>query len=119
MHFKRQAQIKVQVKALLFNEAPTEILAEYSDYSNVFSAKYIVKLPENTGINEHAIKLKEGKQSPFGPIYRLGPIELEILKTYIKINLANGFIQSSKSPAEASIIFNRKSDKSFCLCINY
>ena len=57
VHSKKQAQ----VGALLFDEAPTEIPAEYSDYSDVFSAENIVELPENTRINEHAIKLEEGK----------------------------------------------------------
>ena len=43
-------------------------------------------------MNEHAIKLEEGKQPPFGPIYSLGPVELDTLKTYIKTNLAKGVI---------------------------
>ena len=92
---------------------------EYFDYSNVFLAENATELPENTGINEHAIKLEEGKQPPFGPIYSLGPVELETLKTYIETNLANGFIQSSKSPAGAPILFNRKPDGSLCLCVDY
>ena len=50
-------------------------------------------------MNEHAIKLEKDKQLLFGPIYSLGPVELETLKTYIKTNLANGFIQPFKSPA--------------------
>ena len=92
IYFKRQAQIKAQVGALLFNKAPTEVPTEYSDYSNIFSAEHVAELPKNIRINEHAIKLKEGKQPPFGPIYSLGTVELETLKTYIKINLANSFI---------------------------
>ena len=92
MYSKKQAQIKAQVGALLFNKAPIEVPAEYSDYSNVFSTEHAAKLPENTGINEHAIKLEESKQPPFGPIYSLRLVELETLKTYIKTNLANGFI---------------------------
>ena len=51
-----------------------------------------MKLPENTGINKHAIELKEDKQLPFDLIYSLESVELETLKTYIKLNLANGFI---------------------------
>ena len=51
-----------------------------------------IELLENTRINEHAIKLKKDKQSPFGPVYSLELIELETLKTDIKINLANDFI---------------------------
>ena len=110
VYSKRQAQIKAQVGALLFNQAFIEVPAEYSDYSNVFSAEYVAELPENTEMNKHAIKLKEDKQPPFGPIYSLGPVELKTLKTYIKTILTNSFIRPSKSPAGASILFNRKPD---------
>ena len=88
VHSKRQ----VQVGALLFNKALTEVPAEYSNYSDVFSAECTAELSENTGINEYAIELEEDKQPPFGPIYSLGPVELETLKTYIETNLANNFI---------------------------
>ena len=115
VYSKKQAQ----VGALLFDKAPTEVPAEYSNYSNIFSAKNAVELQENTGMNEHAIKLKEGKQPSFEPIYSLGPVELETLKTYIKTNLANGFIRSFKSPAGIFILFDRKLNRSLCLCINY
>ena len=70
-------------------------------------------------MNEHAIKLEEGKQPPFSPIYSLGPVELKTLKTYIKINLANGFIWPFKSPAGALILFDRKPDRSLRLCVDY
>ena len=110
---------KAQIGALLFDEAPTEVPAEYSDYSDVFSAENAAELPENTGINEHAIELEEGKQPSFGPIYSLGPVELETLKTYIETNLANGFIRPSKSPAGAPILFDRKPDGSLRLCVDY
>ena len=119
VYSKKQAQIKAQVEVLLFNKALTKVPAEYSDYSNIFSTEYVVELPENIGINEHTIKLEESKQPFFKPIYSLGLVELEILKIYIKTNLANGFIKSSKSPAEAPILFNRKPDGSLRLCIDY
>ena len=115
VHSEKQAQ----VGTLLFDEAPTEVPAEYSDYSNVFSAENVVELSENTGINEHAIELEEGKQPPFRPIYCLRPVELETLKTYIKTNLANGFIRPFKSPAGAPILFDRKPDGSLRLCVDY
>ena len=86
VHSERQAQVRV----LLFDKAFTLVPAEYSNYSDVFSAENAAELPENTGINEHLIKLEKGKQLPFGPIYSLGPVELETLKTYIEANLANG-----------------------------
>ena len=131
VHFKKQALIKmkvqmettaysrVQVGVLLFDKAFTTILAEYSNYSNVISKKYAAEIPEYTGMNYHVIKLKEDKQAFFVPIYSLGPIELETLKTYIKTKLANGFIWLSKSPAEALILFDKKPNRSFCLCVDY
>ena len=88
VHSKKQAQIG----ALLFDKVSTEVLAEYSDYSNVFLIENVAELLENTRMNKHAIKLEEGKQPLFGPIYSLGPVKLETLKIYIKTNLANGFI---------------------------
>ena len=70
-------------------------------------------------MNEYAIKLEEGKQPHFGPIYSLGPVELETLKTYIEINLANGFIRPFKSPVGAPIFFDQKPDESLRLCVDY
>ena len=99
VHSKKQAQ----VGALLFHKAPTKVLAEYSNYNNVFLVENTAELLENTGMNEYSITLKKGKQSPFGPIYSLKLVELETLKTYIKTNLANGFIRSFKSPAKTPI----------------
>ena len=56
VHAERQAQ----VGALLFDEAPTEVPTEYSDYSDVFLMENAAELPENTRMNEHAIELKKG-----------------------------------------------------------
>ena len=76
-------------------------------------------LPKRTGINEHAIKLEEGKQPPYESIYSLGPVEFETFKTYIKTTLNNGFILPSKSLASAPILFVQKPNGSFCLCVDY
>ena len=92
---------------------------KYFNYTNVFFVENIAEIPENTKTNKHIIELEEGKQPPFSPTYSLGPVKLKTLKTYIKINLANGFIRSSKSPTGASILFDRKLDTNLHLYINY
>ena len=69
MHSKKQTQVRV----LLFDKALTEILAEYSNYNNVFSAEYAAKFSENIGINKPTIKLEKNKKPLFGYIYSLGP----------------------------------------------
>ena len=110
---------RVQIAALVANEAPISIPTEYSDFANVFSPELASELPEYTGINDHAIKLVDDWQPPYGPIYSLGPIELETLKTYIETNLANGFIKPSKSLAGAPIFFDKKPNGSFWLYVDY
>ena len=94
------------------NEAPTSILTEYSDFKDVFSPEFASELFEYTGINNYAIKLVDDWQPPYGLIYNLRQVELETLKTYIEINLKNNFIKSSKSPAGALILFDKKPDSS-------
>ena len=108
---------QAQVAALTSEE--TGIPTEYSDFSNVFSSDSAAELPEYTGINNHSINLLDDKQPLYGPIYSLGPVELETLKTYIETNLASGFIRPSKSPAGAPILFVRKKDGSLRLCVDY
>ena len=115
VYSKRQAQ----VEALLFDKTSTKASAKYSNYNDVFSTEYTAEFPENIRINEHIIKLEEDKQPLFEPIYSLESVELEILKTYIEINLANGFIRPSKSSVEAPILFNRQPNRSFCLYVDY
>ena len=95
------------------------IPAKYLDFANVFLKESAEVLPERTGNNEHIIELEDGKQPPYRPIYSLGLVELETLKTYIKTNLANGFIQASKSPAGALILFVSKPNGSLRLCVDY
>ena len=52
--------------------------------------------------------MRKSKLPPFELIYRLKLVKLETLKAYIKINLANGFIQPFKFLAGAFILFDRK-----------
>ena len=104
---------------MIAEEAPTKASAKYSNFADVFFLDLASELPEHTGINNHAIKLVDGQQPLYGSIYNLGPVELKTLKAYIEINLANGLIRPSMSPTGAPILFDRKSDGSLRLCVNY
>ena len=72
-----------QIACLITNKAHIKIAAEYSNFA--FSPDLASKLSEHTGINDYASKLVD----------------------------ANGFIRSSKSPTDAPIFFDWKSDGSF------
>ena len=113
IHPAREAQIA----SLIAKEVKIPI--EYSDFSDVFLEKKASILPKAIKLNQHAIKLQEGQQLLYGPIYSLDPVELKMLKTYIETNFANGFIWLSKSPVGASILFVGKPDSSLRLCVDY
>lgn len=99
IHSAKKAQIA------FFITKKVAVSVEYSDYLDIFLEKSAAELSKRFDINEHAINLKTGKQLPYRPIYSLGLVELETLKTYIKTNLANGFICPFKSPIRAPIFF--------------
>ena len=108
-----------QMSDLIIEETLTKVPTEYLDFADVFSPDLTSEFPKHTGINDYAIKLVNGQQPFYGPIYSLVPVEMEILKAYIKTNLANKFIRPCKLPAGAAILFDRKSDGFFQLCVNY
>ena len=110
---------EVQITALIADKASIIISAEYLDFEDVFSKDSAAMLPEHTEIHTYTIDLEEGKQSLYGLIYSLGPVELETFKTYIKTNLANSFICLSKSLAGTPILFNKKLDRNLRLCVDY
>ena len=60
-----------------------------------------------------------GKKPPWGPIYSLSEPKLATLKTYIRDNLANGFIRPSTSPGGALVMFIKKPDEKLRLCVDY
>ena len=113
IHPARKAQL-----VLLWGKEVT-VPIEYLDFADVFLEKSANVFPERTWVNENAMGLEEGKQPPYAPIYSLEPVKFKTFKTYIKINLSNGFIRALKSPTDAPILFVCKPNSSLCLCVNY
>lgn len=91
----------------------------YLDFLDVFSEKKALVLLEQTKFNKHDIELEKSKQLFYKPIYSLRLVKLKTLKFYIKIYLKTRFIQTSKFPSEALILFNKKLNGSFYLYIDY
>jgi hypothetical protein len=94
------------------------IPAKYHAYLDVFSKEDADKLPPHRPY-DHSIDLEPGTQPPFGPLYTLSEVELKALRDWLDENLAKGFIQPSKSPAGAPILFVKKKDGSLRLCVDY
>lgn len=58
-------------------------------------------------------------QLPYGPIYALKLVELEIQKIYIETHLKTEFIWYSKFSISTFIILKKKPNNSLCLYIKY
>lgn len=83
---------RAELTFLFVKKALISICSKYTDFTEIFSSKFIVKIFKYTRINNHSINPVDVKQSYHRPIHSLKLVELEILKTYIKINLVNDFI---------------------------
>lgn len=101
------------------DKTPTYVISKYTNFANIFFNNLAARLPEHIETNEYTLDLIEGHQRPYRLIYNVRPIKLVILKTYIEINLANGFIRSSMSLGSTSILFVKKINESLQLYINY
>ena len=68
---------------------------------------------------DHKIELEPGARPlAMGP-YKMTPLELEELRRQLKELLDAGFIQPSKAPYGAPVLFKKKHDGSLRMCINY
>lgn len=97
---------------MLLDIKKVTISFKYADYTNIFSIDCAAELPKYTGINDYSINLIDNKQPPYSLIYSLKLIKIEILKTYIKTNLVNSFIQLSKLSVRTPILFIYKKNSS-------
>ena len=68
---------------------------------------------------DHAIELEPGAKPPSRSPYRMAPPELEELRKQLKELLDAGYIQPSKSPYGAPVLFQRKKEGSLRMCIDY
>ena len=70
------------------------------------------------GLN-YKIKLKLNTTPLYRPLYNLSRSELQVLRDYLKTNLALSFIRQLNSLMGALILFIRKKNSSLRLCVNY
>lgn len=84
----------------------------------MFSPKEAEKLPPHRPY-DHDIKLKDGQNPPWGPLYPMSRDQLQALKEWLEENLRKGFIRPSSSPVSSPVLFVSKPDGSLRLCMDY
>ena len=92
-----------------------KLLTEFSD---VFPDELPAGLPPQRDV-DHKIELEPGSAPPTKPPYRMSPTELDELKKQLAELSSKGFIQASKSPFGAPVLFVKKKDGSKRLCVDY
>ncbi|XP_044510183.1 uncharacterized protein LOC123228802 [Mangifera indica] len=96
-----------------------DCIAEVLDrYADVMPAALPKTLPPKRRI-DHKIELEPGARPPARAPYRMGPMELEELRKQLDELLDAGFIQPSKAPYGAPVLFQRKKDGTLRMCVDY
>ena len=88
------------------------------DYRDVFPDDLPKHLPPKRDI-DHKIELVPGAQPPSLPMYKMSPLENDELNKQLTDLVDHGFIQPSKSPFGAPVLFVKKKDGTFRMCIDY
>ena len=96
---------------------PIEVKKVLDEFKDVMPSELPKKLPPRRE-EDHKIELGQGaKCLAMGP-YRMAPLELEELRRQLKELLDVGFVQPSKAPYGAPVLFQKKHDGSLWMCID-
>lgn len=87
-------------------------------YRSVFPDDLPSGLPPRRHI-DHKIELVPGAEPPTKPAYRMSADELDELKKQLSDLISKGFIQPSKSPFGAPVLFVKKQDGTKRMCVDY
>ena len=97
---------------------PSHTSSLLNEFGDVFPSELPSELPPSRDV-DHRIELTQSTPPTPRAIYRMSPTELDELKKQLDELLAAGFIQPSKSPFGAPVLFVKKKDGSMRMCIDY
>ncbi|XP_068663055.1 uncharacterized protein [Aristolochia californica] len=107
-----------EVKEDVAQVIPKEMTGVLNEFRDVMPRELPPCLPPRRGV-DHKIELEPGVKLPSKAPYRMAPKELEKLRKQLGELLEAGFIQPSKAPYGAPVLFQHKKDGSMRLCIDY
>ncbi|KAJ9528300.1 hypothetical protein QJQ45_014284, partial [Haematococcus lacustris] len=87
-------------------------------FADVFPADLPAGLPPQRAV-DHRIEVEPGKRPPTRSTYNMSTSELAELKAQISEMQEKGFIRPSTSPYAAGVLFVRKKDGTFRMCVDY
>ena len=99
----------------IFQESLQQLFEEFQD---VFPEKLPKGVPPDRGA-AHRVDLVPGASPSNIPPYKLGPKELDELKTQLQEMLDQGWIRPSSSPYGSPVLFVPKKNGKWRMCIDY
>ncbi|GJY52878.1 putative reverse transcriptase domain-containing protein, partial [Tanacetum coccineum] len=117
VHGERPEGNLKQLKTMKVNEPKLEDIPVVREFPGVFSED-LSGLPPSREV-EFCIELIPGAVPVAKSPYRLAPTEMQELSNQLKELQEKGFIRPSSSPWGAPVLFVKKKDGSFRMCIDY
>nr|GFA31873.1 putative reverse transcriptase domain-containing protein [Tanacetum cinerariifolium] len=117
VHKERPERNLKQLKTMKVNKSKLEDIPVVREFPDVFP-KDLSGLPPSRKI-EFRIDLIYGAMPIAKSPYRLAPTEMQELANQLKEFQDKGFIRPSSSPWGAPVLFVKKKDGSFRMCIDY
>ena len=129
LQFKREAQhgealylalVQVPQEHIADSKAPinSDASTVINEFKDVFPDDLPSGLPPRREV-DHRIELVPGQQPTSRPTYRMSQPEMDELKKQLTESLAKGYIQESKSPYGAPVLFVKKKDGTMRMCVDY
>ncbi|KAI5323243.1 hypothetical protein L3X38_032315 [Prunus dulcis] len=112
------ATMKMNVVEKEVQPVPKAVEAILKEFADVMPKELPKTLPPRREV-DHAIELEPGAKPPAKAPYRMAPPELEELRKQLKQLLDAGYIQPSKAPYGAPVLFQKKREGTLRLCIDY
>ena len=104
--------------AILAPSAPEPIQAVLTEFQDVFPEKLPPGLPPRRDV-DHQIELELGAKAPVNRMYKMSFSELDELKKQLAELVEAGYVEPSKSPFGAPVLFVHKKDGGERMCIDY
>ncbi|KAE8736178.1 cytochrome P450 78A7-like [Hibiscus syriacus] len=102
----------------MIEEVPTDVGKMLVEFRDVMPTELPKCLPSKREV-DHKIELIPNTEPPARAPYRMAPPELEELRKQLQELLNVGYIQPSKAPFGAPMLFQKKHDGSLRMCIDY
>jgi hypothetical protein len=120
--YKFDTKIKISAVSTFVenvDDSAKKMFLEFKNFDDVFSLKNEKILASRKKNVDHAIKLKNDKQSSYESLYNLFNFELKTLRLYLDDALTRDIIKHSINSIEASVFFVFKKNEKLRLCVDY